>query len=177
MIFQILHNPWRKLCWLGIGWNTEDTTLALSPQNTKSLQKHLRGVYFSKRYLNRKQEALLGVLNFVTLVLPLGRPKSRCLTWEVNAAILQHPRDQGRQIQSVCKFVHSIPISSINGFYSSHYCSFLTLLCQLFVNIKYCTVISFSEYCMRGNTPLRNDEILTLGYFILHTIKLSYGIA
>ncbi|KAK3891347.1 hypothetical protein Pcinc_004790 [Petrolisthes cinctipes] len=92
------HTPTRKLCWLGIEWDSLSATLSLAPDNARRTLRHVRQAHFSRTFSHRQWESLLGSLNFAAPAMPLGRLKHRRLTLEVNLHLSPAHRDLPRQV-------------------------------------------------------------------------------
>ncbi|KAK3895260.1 hypothetical protein Pcinc_001010 [Petrolisthes cinctipes] len=90
--------PTRKLCWLGIEWDSLSATLSLAPDNARRTLRHVRQAHFSRTFSRRQWESLLGSLNFAAPAMPLGRLKHRRLTREVNLHLSPAHRDLPRQV-------------------------------------------------------------------------------
>ncbi|KAK3893348.1 hypothetical protein Pcinc_002783 [Petrolisthes cinctipes] len=90
--------PTRKLCWLGIEWDSLSATLSLAPDNARRTLRHVRRAHFSRTFSRRQWESLLGSLNFAAPAMPLGRLKHRRLTREVNLHLSPTHRDLPRQV-------------------------------------------------------------------------------
>lgn len=90
--------PTQKICWLGIEWDTINSSLSLAPDNALRTLRSVRRAYFSHTFSRRQWEGLLGCLNFAAPALPLGRLKHRRLTQEVNRNIPLLPRDLPRPV-------------------------------------------------------------------------------
>ncbi|KAK3883152.1 hypothetical protein Pcinc_012511 [Petrolisthes cinctipes] len=90
--------PTRKLCWLGIEWDSLSATLSLAPDNARRTLRHVRQAHFSRTFSRRQWESLFGSLNFAAPAMPLGRLKHRRLTREVNLHLSPAHRDLPRQV-------------------------------------------------------------------------------
>ncbi|KAK3880633.1 hypothetical protein Pcinc_014878 [Petrolisthes cinctipes] len=90
--------PTRKLCWLGIEWDSLSATLSLAPDNARRTLRHVRRAHFSRTFSRRQWESLLGSLNFAAPAMPLGRLKHRRLMREVNLHLSPAHRDLSRQV-------------------------------------------------------------------------------
>ncbi|KAK3886697.1 hypothetical protein Pcinc_009163 [Petrolisthes cinctipes] len=62
--------PTRKLCWLGIEWDSLSATLSLAPDNARRTLRHVRRAHFSRTFSRRQWESLLGSLNFAACNAP-----------------------------------------------------------------------------------------------------------
>ncbi|KAK3893097.1 hypothetical protein Pcinc_003090 [Petrolisthes cinctipes] len=110
--------PTRKLCWLGIEWDSLSATLSLAPDNARRTLRHVRQAHFSRTFSRRQWESLLGSLNFAAPAMPLGRLKHRRLTREVNLHLSPAHRDLPRQVSpSLHRLLRPgyVPVPCVSG--------------------------------------------------------------
>ena len=65
-------HPTQTLQWLGMSWDTTNSTLALSQDNQLRCKKQVFRALHSAPFTRRQWESLMGSLNHASLIIPLG---------------------------------------------------------------------------------------------------------
>ena len=86
-------SPTTSLQWLGMMWNSKDTTLSLSDDNQRRCLKSITRALHAFSLSRRQWESLLGSLAHASSTVPLGRLKMKRLLVEGKAFLSLQDRD------------------------------------------------------------------------------------